>query len=147
MSYELVHGRWVGDWVAKQMGSLYSPLQSEAIGLTRDHELVAGIIYEDWNRKSVVCHIAIRGRITPEFLYVISSYAFDQLGVFKIIAPAHSDNHRSLTMLKKMGFIQEGTITDAQPEGDILIFTMTRGQCKYLGERYHGQKSPAAHTA
>lgn len=147
MSYELVSGRYVGEWVAAQIEGAYGYGCSQAIGLAQNGKLVAGIIYEDWNGKSVVCHLAIHGRITREWLHVISRYAFDQLGVHKIIAPAYSDNHQSLAMLKKMGFIEEGRIRDAQPSGDILIFTMTKQQCPYLSERYHGKKSPSACNA
>lgn len=120
------------------MGGLYATSQSRAIGLTRDHRLIAGIIYENFNQKSVVCHIAIQGRVTPAFLSAISCYAFVQLRAHKIIAPVYSDNAKSIRMVMKMGFFQEGRIRDAQPNGHILIFTMTKEQCPYLEARYNG---------
>lgn len=129
------------------MGGFYTPEHSEAIGLERHGRLVAGIIYEDWNRTSVVCHIAIRGRITPEWLFAISEYAYIALGVHKIIAPCYTDNVRAMRILPKMGFIEEGRLKDAQPNGDVILFTMTKEQCKYLGDRYNGQKRHAAALA
>lgn len=143
---EIVHGKHIGEWVALQMGGLFDVEHSQAIGLQRNGELVAGIIYENWNGKSVVCHIAIRGRITPEFLSVISQYAYVQCGAHKIIAPASSDNRRSVDMLRKMGFREECRIRNAQPGGDICLFTMTKDSCKYLSERY-GKKSNSSANA
>src|SRR6266436_2952955 len=99
----MVHGHGVGEWVAEQMDGFYAPASSMAIGLVRDGRFIAGIIYEGWNRKSVVCHIAIVGRITAEYLSAISRYAFHQLGVHKIIAPCYTDNVRAMRILPKMG--------------------------------------------
>jgi len=41
-----------------------SPVLLQAIGLARGKEVIAGVIYENWNRRSVTCHIAIAGPLT-----------------------------------------------------------------------------------
>lgn len=140
----MVRGDAVGEWVAMQIGAMYARGQSQAVGLERDGKLAAGIIYEGWNCKSIQCHLAIKGRITREFLHCISWYAFEQLRAHKIIAPVYSDNRQSLRVIPKMGFVEEGRIKDAQPNGDIILFTMTAAQCRYLGGRYRGKVRTAA---
>jgi len=113
----------------------YFAARSEAIGLKRG-EIVAGVIYENWNHQSIWCHIAIEGRLTPEYLAAIFDYPFNVCQVKKIILPVRSDNEDSTRMVKKMGFFQEGCIKDARPEGDLVFWTMQRNDCKYLGDRY-----------
>ena len=113
----------------------YFAERSQAIGLKRG-EIVAGVIYENWNHQSIWCHIAIEGRLTPEFLAAIFDYPFNVCQVWKIIVPVGSDNEDSTRMVRKMGFTQEGCILDARPEGDLVFWTMQRNDCKYLGDPY-----------
>lgn len=131
MSCEIVFGSPVGHWVASQMYGMYAEGQSQAIGLERNGKLVAGVIYEDWNHRSIVCHIAAI-RLTREFLQEACGYAFNVCGVNKIIAPVDSDNEKARRFVQKMGFVLEATIRDATARGDFLLFTMTRQQCRYL---------------
>src|SRR5262245_51660361 len=98
MAYTIVSGDAVGEWVAHETERMYFPQKSEAIGIERHGRLVAGIILEDWNFKSVVCHMAIRGRIAPEYLWSVANYIFNMLGVHKIIAPIASENERMMIL-------------------------------------------------
>jgi RimJ/RimL family protein N-acetyltransferase len=116
----------------------YFAERSEAIGLKRG-EIVAGVIYENWNHQSIWCHIAVEGRLTPEYLAAIFDYPFNICQVEKIIVPVGSDNEDSTRMVSKMGFFNESCIKNARPEGDIVFWTMQRNDCKYLKDRY-GQR-------
>lgn len=126
----------VGHWVAEKNNQLYFEVNSRAIGLEKDGKIVAGLIYESWNKRSIVMHIAITGSMTRAFLAKIFDYPFRQLGAEKIIAPIFSANKRCIRLVTNMGFAQEAIIKDAHPLGDIVLFTMTRKECRFLGERY-----------
>lgn len=139
MGWHLVHGETVGHWVAKQSNGSYFAEKSQAIGLEKDGELSAGVIYENWNMASVVCHIAFIGRLTPKFLAAVFKYPFVDLGVHKIIAPIDSSNVKALRVVRKLGFNEESRITGAAPNGDIVFLTLARNKCRYLGDKY-GQK-------
>lgn len=136
LTYELVQGEAVRQWMEAHTGGLFDARCAVSLGLTKDSEIIAGVLYEDWNHASITCHIAFKGRVTRDFLGAAFRYAFDLCGVNKIIAPVWADNLRMIALANNMGFIWEGTIRDAQPNGDILIFTMTRNQCRFLGNRY-----------
>lgn len=139
----IVYGHHIGDWVAHKIEGIYSPLESQAIGwVSQDGRVLAGAIFEDWNRASLVCHIATDGRMSREFLKEVSTYAFIQCKVHKMIAPVASSNHRSERMVRKMGFIEEGRLRNAHPHGDVVLYTLTREDCRFLGERY-GKKCSA----
>lgn len=135
----------VGPWVAARINGQFMPESSSAIGLSRKH-MIAGVIYENWNGASVVCHIAIEGPMTPAYLAAIFDYPFNRLGVQKIIVPVAESNLQSIDFVIKLGFNKEAQLLDAHPDGSLLLFTMNREQCKFIGERY-GKKLIAATRA
>src|SRR6188768_1154682 len=125
MGWDIISGEEAGLWTAAQIGTAFLPYAEVCIGLRRRGEFVAGVIYEDWNGKSIVTHIAIKGCMTSKYLAAIFHYPFVTCNAHKIIAPVCADNARSIKMVKNMGFEVEATLKDAAPNGDILIFTMT----------------------
>jgi RimJ/RimL family protein N-acetyltransferase len=147
MGWNIVGGEQVGHWVARRIRGGYFAERSNALGLERDGDLVAGVIYENWNHQSIWCHIAIEGRITPAYLAAIFDYPFNVAQVEKIIVPVGSDNAESLKMVKKMGFVEEGRIKDGRPDGDIVFLTLARDSCRYIKERYGKRLSEPASNA
>ena len=136
MGGRIKSGNEVGHWVADKLRTVYSPESSAAIGLVKDDKIVAGVIYENWNRRSVVTHIAIEGRLTRSFLYAIFHYPFVTCGVNKIISAVNDTNTKSALMVTNMGFIAEGRLKDCSPDGDIILYTMQKSDCRFLGKRY-----------
>lgn len=137
MSGQIVCGPLVGQWVAEQTGGTFSPEASTSIGLQKETgEIVAGVIYENWNKRSVVAHMAVKGRLTRKFIGAIFRYAYEQCGVNKVILPVQSSNTKSSRFVKHLGFIEEARIRDAAPDGDIVIFSLAKSECKYLGQEY-----------
>lgn len=135
----------VGPWVAKRINGTFTPETSQALGLIRQ-ELVAGVLYENWNGASVAAHIAVEGLLTPGYLAAIFDYPFNVLGVRKIIAPIAESNTRSVNFVKKLGFRKEAQLLDAHPDGSLLLYTMTPGQCRFIGDKY-GQRIKSASRA
>lgn len=132
----IVSNESVGHWVAEKLGSGYFAARSNAIGLMKDNKLIAGVIYENWNRRSIMCHIAVEGRLTRLYVGAIFNYAFNMCNVEKIIVPVESHNLKSIKLIENMGFTEEGRIKDSQPNGDIILYTMAKGDCRFLGDRY-----------
>lgn len=139
MSTYIVSGPVIGEWVMEQMDGGYHAERSNAIGLLRKNEIVAGVVYENWNGRSIVCHIACQGRLTSKWLAAIFDYPYNVCDVDKIIAPVASTNAKALKLVENMGFTEEARIKDASPNGDLVLMTMARETCRFLGDRY-GQK-------
>ena len=141
-------GDGVRSWVETQTGGSYDP-RSVAIGLYRDNgyyfEILAGIVYDQCNGASVVCHMAAK-RLNREFLRFNAEYAFNQLGVRKIIAPIASGNGRMANLAVKMGFKFQALLTDCDPDGHLMLYTLAKEDCKFLGEKYRG-KTQASRVA
>jgi len=136
MGWHITKGPAIGHWVAKRVDGGYFEGRSEAIGLCKDDQIVAGVIYENWNRKSIWCHIAIEGRITSAYVAAIFDYPFNVCQVDKIIVPVGSDNAASIKLVTNMGFAEEGRIKDARVDGDIVFFTMKHDSCRFLTDKY-----------
>jgi RimJ/RimL family protein N-acetyltransferase len=56
--------------------------------------------------------------------------------VKKIIVPVDATNLKSISLVEKMGFTEEARIKDGMADGDMILFTLAKNDCKYLGERY-----------
>lgn len=128
-------------WVAKKLFARFNA--DEGIGLEKDGEMVAGVVYEDWNGASFVCHIVVQGVMTPSYLRAIFHYPFEYCGATKLIAPVPQSNEESVRFVRKLGFQEEARLLDAHPDGSVLLFTMKRDQCRFIGAK-HGQRLTVA---
>ena len=147
MRWSIVSDHAIGHWVAEQIKGSYWPEKAVALGLLRGGEIVAGCIYEQFNGRSLVVHLAIAGRITPAFLAAMFDYGFNVCGIEKAVAPVSSGNAASVRLVESMGYVLEGTIRDAAPDGDILIYTMRKSDCRFLGDRYGKKLTKAPRSA
>lgn len=126
----------VGPWMARHLKMVWTYENSETIGFVNRGEIVAGVWYEDTNSKSVMAHIVVKGWISRKFLWMIFDYPFNQLRVEKIICPVPENNERSISLAKKMGFVEECRLKKITSHGDLIFFTLTRNNCRFLGDRY-----------
>jgi len=133
VGWHIVQGDAIGHWVAERVQGKYFAAGSQAIGLERNGEIIAGVIYENWNKTSIVCHIAIEKQITKKYLKAIFHYPFEFCKVKKIIVPVCSTHAKSLKLVIKMGFVEEARVKDATPDGDIIFLTLAREKCRFLG--------------
>ena len=146
MCFEITSDHLAGHWTAEQIEGGYFEARCRSIGLKKDGKFVAGVIYENWNRRSITCHIAISGRLTPRYLWAIFDYPFRVCDVKKIIVPVDATNSKSVKLVEKMGFTEEARIKDGMASGDLILYTLAKNDCKYLGERY-GKSSTSRTTS
>ncbi len=109
----------------------------QGIGLERDGELVAGILYEGYNFQSIWGHVAAEPGsrwLNKAFLTFCCNYAFKTCGVQMVLGYMEASNTHALRFAKHLGFKEESRITEAAPDGgDILILKMRREDCRYTG--------------
>ena len=138
------HEDVLGPWMMQKLGATWFPGKGSIIGLWDDREgPIAASLFEAHNGASVMLHQVGIGRkwLNREYLWFVFHYPFIQLGVRKIISPVESENRDSVRFIRHIGFDLEATLKDAAPKGDLLIFTMTKDQCRWLSlkEAYRGQ--------
>lgn len=140
--------RRVGDWVcARTGGSGY--VEGVAIGWERNGQLTAGVLVDHYNGASACLHVAGDGKkwLTREFLYFVFGYVFEQLKLNVVIGLVPSWNTQALRFDLHLGFVEKCRIPGAVPDGDLVILTMTRGQCRWSRSFQNGWKKQSTSGA
>lgn len=129
----------VGRWVCDRVGGFFHPQLATAIGMERDGVLIAGVMFDNYNGRSISMHVAGEGGhwMTRDYARACFGYAFGQLGVGKIVGLVDSTNEQARRYDEHLGFRLEATVTGAGKTGDLLIYSMTPEQCRWIG-RKHG---------
>ena len=138
----IVSGDSVGVWTSERLKTIWCPSISKAIGLEINGRLKAGVICDEFNGTSICMHIAA-DFLSKRFLQFCFNYAFNQLKVKKVIGTVWEDNLKARILDERLGFILETRIKDSTPNGDLLIYTMTKSQCRWL----YGKKDTTAAAA
>lgn len=125
----------VAQWVTAQQGKIWSGNGMVAIGVEEDEELIAGVVYDSWNRASIHMHIsALPGKnwLTRECLKIGYGYPFIQLGCKKVIGMVGSKNLEVQRFQRHLGYKLEATLEAAHPDGALLIYTLAREDCRWI---------------
>ncbi len=106
-----------------------------ALGLVKSGDLIAGVIYNNFDGANACVHIgAVDGCrwLTPEFLFAAFDYPFNQLGLRRLTAPVHSNNKRSREFAENLGFTRDGTLKHYYADGDLHLYGLLRANCRFL---------------
>jgi RimJ/RimL family protein N-acetyltransferase len=109
---------------------------AQCIICIHDGKAIAGVIYDNYNEVSVGAHIWIGADSMPsrEWYAAIFDYPFNQLGVKKLVGQVPSSNSAASKLDKHFGFTEEARITDYSHDGDLILYTMTKDECKVLND-------------
>jgi RimJ/RimL family protein N-acetyltransferase len=109
---------------------------AQAIGLSKDGDLIAGAIYEGFNGHNVWVHLAgMPGRrwMTRQFLYAGFAYPFIQLGCSRISGYVEAWNMDARRLDEHFGYKQEAVLRGAASDGgDVILYVMRREDCRYV---------------
>lgn len=111
-------------------------------------KLIAGALFSDFNEASVQVHLVAEPGakwMTKFYLGFCFQYAFNQLRVRKLLGYVGEKNLTAQRFDEHIGFHLETSIPDAHPDGTLLIYSMTRAQCRWLDikvlkENIYGQE-------
>jgi len=122
--------RWVCDRIG---GFVHDGVQ--ALGYESNGRLIAGCMVDRYVGRSVCMHIAGKGAwARPDFLRHCFTYVFHTLGCIKALGLVDSSNAAAIRLNQALGFQLEAVVRDGAAGGDLLIFSMTAAQCRWLGE-------------
>lgn len=124
----------VSQWVAEQCGSVWRSGREQALGLVEDGQILAGVVYDQWNFRSIGAHIAVLPGTWPTRTFIRAGFAYPflQLKAEKIIGFVGEGNLAARRLDEHLGFVLEATLKAAHPTGDLLVYSMTRDQCRWL---------------
>jgi hypothetical protein len=134
----------VGYWVASKCRAPYNPAMDSCIGVLRRGELKGGCIFSDYTGPggSVTIHVGSdeTGRwATKEFVAAVFHHVFVWLDVNKLFGqvPTSAPPH-VLQFNYHLGFQLEHLVKDVYPDGDMLVLSMYKHDCKFLVNRPGG---------
>ena len=107
---------------------------AQCIVCMEDGEPIAGATYDCYTGVSITAHLWIAEGKVPsrEWYAAIFDYPFNRLRVKKLGGQVPSTNLPSLRLNRHFGFVEEAVIKDWIQGGDLVIFTMTKEQCRVL---------------
>lgn len=127
----------------KDFYPLNPSVSAAGIGLKEDGELIAGVIYDDYNGSNVFMHVAaIPGRrwMTREYLYTCFAYPFTQLQCDRITGWVEASNLDARRFDEHLGFQQEAVLKRAARDGgDVIMYVMFREHCRFIKETQNVQ--------
>ena len=121
-------------FLCKMLGA-YPTIYAQCITCIDDKgKPLAGVLYDAYNGKSINAHIWVEVGETPsrEWYAAIFDYPFNKLGVSKILGQVAGNNEEALRLDKHFGFVEEARILDYSDNGDLVLLTMTKDQCRVL---------------
>lgn len=117
---------------------------AKAIGISRDGELVGGVVFDTFCDHSCRISVASDGSghwMTKEFVLSVFSYPFVQLGLRRISALVSETNAASLKFVKAFGFTEEGRLREDGDNGeDMLVFGLLARECRHLPHSFTGKR-------
>lgn len=125
-----------GRKIAAAAGFAFNPGVDQCLArATSKGKLVGGAVYRDFTRASIHVHIAgfAPRWASPALLWAGFHYPFSQLQVTKVFATVPDFNTECLEIVRKMGFKYETRIPEMFVDGDMLVYSMKREDCRYLG--------------
>lgn len=122
---------WVGKRVDEDnFGSAVS------IGLEEDGELIAGVVFNMYQKHSIWMHVAAEpGKrwLTRDYLYRCFAYPFLQLNCNRITGIVRKDNLAAQKFDEHLGFKKEGILRKGADDGtDLILYGMLKEECRWL---------------
>jgi len=124
-----------GHSIAALYDGTYNELTDVVISSVSDdeHRLLGGVIFSDYNKASIAVSAAgIRPNwISRDLLWITFHYPFVQLGCRMVLAKTSSANHKSLSLLLRLGLNEVARISGACPDGDLVVLRILERDCKW----------------
>ena len=124
----------IGAWVAQQVGQTSDWGSFYAMGVARDGEIIAGVVFNNFNGANATCHIAITRftRMSPKLFEAVCDYAFNFCKLKRITGMVPSNEPKILAFDKHLGFEEEFVMKDGAPGADMHVLVMWPDTCRWL---------------
>lgn len=128
----------VSAWVQKHIPDCYPFERATAIGFAQDGELIAGVVYTNWNPRSGVIEMSAAATsprwIAPASIKAMFGYPFDQLDCQLVVLRVSERNQRMISIAERFGFVGHLIPRLRGPDEAEWIFTLTAE--KWRSTRY-----------
>lgn len=122
-------------WAQRVVGVKFRR-DAHTIGLEKDDEIVAVVVFDTFSESDCNIHIATDGTrkwMNKELLLSTFAYPFTQLGFRRITGLVTADNEEALRFDEHLGFVREGYHPKAGIGGkDLISLGMLREDCRFI---------------
>lgn len=124
----------VGAWVAEKVGQAAEWGSFYAMGVEADGEIIAGVVFNNFNGANATCHIAL-DRFTKSIIPLfeaVCDYAFNCCGLKRLTGMVPSNEPHILAFDKHLGFEEEFVMKDGAPGADMHVLVLWPDKCRWL---------------
>jgi len=108
----------------------------KGLGLERDGELIAGVVYEGYTGHNIWMHVGAEPGarwMTRDYLRYCFYYPFVELGCSRVSGYVEASNTAARRFDEHLGFTQEAVLKGAARDGgDVILYVMWREDCRYV---------------
>ena len=125
----------VGQWVADQVEQTAAWGDFYAMGVERDGDLVAGIVFNSFNGHNATAHIAVTrpSRALLTLLHHAADYAFRQCGLKRLTGLVDVSNTKAARLDEHIGWEKEFVMRSAGADGgDLQVYVLWPDKCRWL---------------
>lgn len=127
--------REIAEWVSKRAPHAENGFDKYVcLGVERDGELIAGVVYNDYRKHSIHASIASTDPrwATRKTLKAFFSYPFIQCGCGRITTYCGASMTSVRRFNERLGFTQEGLLRRGFGDDDCIVFGMLKEECRWL---------------
>lgn len=130
----LGHDKEVAAWVQWQLGMDSGFGECTAIGIMQGNDLIAGVVYYSYRHPNIEMAVASTSPAwaTRTTLRELFNYPFNQLKCSRITVLVDSENQPVRAFDERLGFVHEGTLRQAHPNGDAEVYGMLKNECRWI---------------
>lgn len=100
-----------------------------------DGSQILGVVgFTNYNKDNIEIHMVGNSKywITRPLIKSVFSYVFNQLKCVRCTGLVKADNELALSIDKRLGFIQEGILRQADDGQDVIIVGMLKNECRWI---------------
>jgi RimJ/RimL family protein N-acetyltransferase len=139
MTFQLIYGQEerLLPWAQQRIGVTFRR-DAYTMGLERDGQIVAVVVFDSFSETDACMHIASdgsRGWMSKSLLLAAFAYPFTQLGLLRLTGLVPADNADALAFDEHIGFVREGYHPKAGPDGkDLVSLGLLRENCRFISK-------------
>lgn len=122
-------------WAQERIGVVFRD-DAKTIGLERDEQIAAVVVFDNFSETDVYMHIASDGTrawMSKTLLLAAFAYPFMQLGLLRVTGLVPAQNTDALKFDEHLGFVREGYHPKAGPGGcDLVSLGLLRDHCRFI---------------
>ena len=126
-------------WARDRIGLQDFRRDAYTIGLERDGDLVAVVVFDGFSDVDCNMHIASDGTgqwMNKSLLVAAFAYPFVQLRLNRVTGMVPAKNADALSFDQHIGFVREGYHPKALPDDDLVSLGLLRENCRFIPKEH-----------